>query len=223
MERALTDLPFEDWVAHVFDHEVTTPQWYFQPDADYWQGPAALTLAHVTRLFEAPTAVLAPYSDEQLSQGFWYLVSSSASDHMFALADEAVPLEVRRRCLRAFVGLFQTLFAARCSAHLSHLDEPGSRPLNGICYMWWDVLPLYGRPDVPDRRPIDEACLAVMADVLRLDSIACQESALHGLGHWATYYPPRVREIIQGFLASHAEVRPELVTYARNASRGHVL
>lgn len=119
MERALTDLPFDEWVAHVFGHEVAQPQRYFAPDAAYWQAPTPLTLAHVTRLFENPGPPLAPYSDAQLNQGFWYLVSSgSGSEHMFSVFDERAPLEIRCRCLRAFVHLFRTLFALRCSEHL---------------------------------------------------------------------------------------------------------
>jgi hypothetical protein len=220
--RVFTDLPFEAWVAHVFDHDVAQPEWYFKSDADYWQGSASLTLAHLTRLFEDPESPLSSYSDAQLNQGFWYLVSSSASEHSFALVDEEVPLDVRRRCLRSFVSLFQKLFAVRCSDHLAHVDEPGAKPLNSICYMWWDVLALYGRPAVPERHAIDEECLAVLSDILRLPSIACQESALHGLGHWALYYPSRVPPIIHGFLESHAHLRPELSSYAQQASRGHV-
>jgi hypothetical protein len=219
----LTFLRFEEWITHVFDHEVTDPQWYFEPDADYWQAPSPVTLEYVTRLFEDPAPVLGLFSDEQINQGLWYLVSSSASDHMFALQDEEVPLDIRCRCVRAFAGIFGKVFAVRCSDHLSHLDEPGVRPLNGICYMWWDVLPLYGRSDIPARRPLDEECLNSMDAVLRLGSIACQESALHGLGHWAAQYPQRVREIIELFVQSHPGLRAELTAYAASASRGCIL
>jgi hypothetical protein len=36
--------------------------------------------------------------------------------------------------LRSFVPLFEHVMAARCSAHLCHLDEDAN-PLNDSCYM----------------------------------------------------------------------------------------
>ena len=137
MDKRLTFLPFEDWVKFIFAHEANGPQWYFAPNAPYWDGSPDLTVSYITRLFEDPLPVLSGYSDEQLNQGFWYLVSNGASDMMFALNDEAVPLEQRIRCLKSFRLLFERVFAARCSPHLSHFDEHGARPLNSACYMWW--------------------------------------------------------------------------------------
>ena len=45
--RRLKALPFEKWVAHVFDHEVRDPhdpQWYFDADAPVWVGSAELEI-----------------------------------------------------------------------------------------------------------------------------------------------------------------------------------
>jgi hypothetical protein len=88
--------------------------------------------------------------------------------------------------------------------------------------MWWDILPIGGQPDVASRREIDEACLQVMEQGLNLESIACQESSLHGLGHWQHRYPQRVDQVIDPFLAAHPNLRPELLAYARSARRGCV-
>jgi hypothetical protein len=46
-----------------------------------------------------------------------------------------------------------------------------------------------------------------MATVLDLESLACTESALHGLGHWHRAYPERVEGLIDGFLARRRESR----------------
>jgi len=62
-----------------------------------------------------------------------------------------------------------------------------------------------------------------MKKILALDSVACQESALHGLGHWHSLQPDRVESIVDGFLAAHPTTRRELVTYARSARCGCVL
>ncbi|MEW5976774.1 MAG: hypothetical protein AB1898_13305 [Acidobacteriota bacterium] len=218
----LSYLSFEDWVAHTFDHEVSGQLWYFEASAEYWQGPPALTVAYLTRLFEAPLSFLGSYSDEQLNQGFWYLASNGASDYMFALLEEEVLLEQRVRCIDGFAVLFEKLFAVKCSPHLSHLDEPGRNPLNASCYMWWDLLPFCGQPGVAARKEIDEACLRAMEATLSLESIACWESALHGLGHWRHFYPQRVADVVDAFLSTHSEVRADLLRYAHSARHGCV-
>src|SRR5262252_4013464 len=110
MEGRLESLPFEHWVAHVFDHEVRDPQWYFDLDAPIWAAPAQLTLNYVTRLFSDPASYLGQFDDRQLNQGFWYLVSNSGSDHMFALTDTSAPPETRIRCVESFTLLFERLF-----------------------------------------------------------------------------------------------------------------
>ena len=59
--------------------------------------------------------------------------------------------------------------------------------------------------------------------ILRLQSVACQESALHGLGHWAVDYNTIVRPIIDGYLSDNRALRPELRAYAEGARVGGVL
>jgi hypothetical protein len=187
-----TTLPFAEWAKHAFEHEVRDPQWYFDLDAPIWAAPASLSIAHMTQLFSDPAPPLAPFDDAQLNQGFWYLVSNGGSDHMFALMDDSVALEARRRCIESFFTVFERLFAVRCSEHLSHRNAPDANPLNGACYMWWDIIPFFGDPEDASRRELHEAALTVMARTLSLDSLACRQSALHGLGHWHARYPTRV-------------------------------
>lgn len=219
METRLTDLPFDQWVAHVFDHPVTQPAWYFDMQADYWDGPPALTVDYLTRLFMDPVPPTAGHSDAQLNQGLWYIVHTVCSNHMLALLDESVPLAARIDCIDAFYALNAKLFAARCSPHLGHLSEEGA-PLNMICYMWWDLIPLTPAPK--QRAALDEAVLAVMEQTLALDSLACQEGALHGLGHWADAYPEPISATIDFYLQQPG-LRPALRAYAQAARDGMVL
>ena len=74
----------------------------------------------------------------------------------------------------------------------------------------------FGKGDIP-------AILDVMTQTLNLDSDACREGALHGLGHWAMYYPKRVAAIIDEFLKKNPDLRPELRNYALGARTGCVL
>jgi hypothetical protein len=62
-----------------------------------------------------------------------------------------------------------------------------------------------------------------MDSTLQLDSVACRESALHGLGHWQHEYPEQVGDIINRFSISHRNLRKELETYMKNAFVGYVL
>ena len=225
MDNRLTQLTFEEWLAHVFDHPVRASgqEWYWEPDADWWDGSPTDTVRFLTQAFEHAAELFQPYSDAQLNQGLWYVASNACSNHMFALLDNVMPWVARQRCIRSMHNLFEECFARRCTPHLSHLDEPGASPLNLICYMWWDVLPIGVQPDDPKRSDLDREILAVMESTLQLNSIPCQESALHGLGHWQVYYPQRVAEIVDSFLQRRQEMREELRMYAMNASRGCVL
>lgn len=216
-------LDFDAWVVHCFDHPVRQPEWYFDMEADVWDAPNALTVEYLTRLFEDPAPRLDRYSDAQVNQGLWYIVYNACSSHMFALSDAKVPVAERRRCMAAISGLYTRLFAVRCSPELSHgssLPEPES-PLNLVCYMFWDLLP-YVPADDPSQQPIDEAGLSVMRGALGLPSPACQESALHGLGHWAARCPDEVAAAIDAYLANPS-IDPRLRSYAQSARTGCVL
>ena len=225
MDRQLKDLTFEGWLTHVFDHPVEThkQEWYWDLDRDWWEEDTADTVQFMTQAFEGAGLVLQPYSDAQLNQGLWFLASNACSSHMFALMNESIPWSARRRCILSIHQLFEQCFARRCSPHLSHIDEPGANPLNLVCYMWWDIIPIAGKKDDPMGREFDEVILQVMESTLQLEPIPCRESALHGLGHWQHRYPERVGEIIDKFSMRHPILPETLQTYMRNAYVGYVL
>jgi hypothetical protein len=214
---------FHEWVRHIFDHPVSNPEWYWAPDADTAEPPAHTSVAYLTQLFTDPAPILAPYSDAQLNQGLWYLVSNSCSNYMFTLLEPEVAWPARKAGLCAITKLFTQLFANRCSPHLSHLDERGANPLNRVCYMWWDLFPTWGHPESPTEALVDAELLMVMQSVLALDALACQESALHGLGHWHLNYPAEAEEAIDVFLKRQPRLDPRLRQYAFSARRGCVL
>lgn len=179
--------PLADWVAHIFDHPVTEPAWHWEEDAHHWDDTPASIVELISQTFARADVLLAGFSDAQLNQGVWYLVSNS--EHMFSLVDLKVPADRRVAALQSFVPFFEKVMAQRCSAHLSQLDEPGANPLNSACYMWWDILPIHGSPEMPERRNFDTEVLRVFERLLAIGHDACRESALHGLGHWVPYYP----------------------------------
>ena len=153
MGEILTELTFAEWIKYNFDHPVTDPQWHWGIEMDEWHGPADVTVAYLTRAFENARQVFRPYSDAQLAQGLDWLASTS--EYMFVLRDEAVPWPDRRRCLLSMYQLYVQCFLPRChSDYLSHgVAVAGDNPLNGVCYMWWDLLPIYGDSTAPPASP----------------------------------------------------------------------
>ncbi len=221
MEFPITEISFEDWVRHIFSHPATEPAWYCGLDMDCFdRGPADATVGYLTRLLENSGQLLKGYPKAWIDQGFWYLLAGS--NYPQAILDETVPLENRLQLIRAMGNLFADVFAVRCAHHLSHLDQAGQAPvpLNCICYMWWDVLPIHGGPP---QEEIGKACLEVMAQTLTLPHCACQESALHGLSHWHLNYPQETEQVIDEFLNREPDLSPELHRYALNARKSAVL
>ena len=235
MRQQQKDFTFEQWPTYVFDHPVpedNADAWYWDIDRDDWVEDPAQVIPFLTQAFENAGTVFEPFSDAQLNQGLWFIGSNACSSHMFALMDTGVPWWERRRCVESIHQLYEQCFARRCSPHplapparagVSHIDEPGANPLNLVCYMWWDILPIAGQPDDPQRRELDEAILGVMESTLQLDSIPCRESALHGLGHWQPAYPARVGEIIDRFSMRQPDLPEKLRAYMLNAYTGYVL
>jgi len=222
MSEAITNPSYEEWVRLVFDHPAGESNWYHRPDSLWIDISPSLCIEYMTRLFLDGERALKPYSDGQLSAGFWYLIDSGGSGHALALRDSTVPEKDRLLCVEAIPALFHSVFAKRCNAHLGHLSETDS-PLDTVCYMWWDVLPIHGSPANPEWEKLDRAILDAMAEILKINHDACRESALHGLGHWALEYQEAAAEIISEFLRrSGASLRPELRQYAIHARKGCV-
>jgi len=223
--RRLTDLGFEQWIEHAFGPALRHGRnpWFFDADADWWDPEPTIAVEYLTRLFADADALLQWFSDAQIAQGLTYLVDTSATGDSGWLYSRAVPAARRRACIEATVELFARLFAPRCSAQLGHLSESPAGSLNGVCYMWWDSFPAVALPDDPDRPALHGAMIEAMTRILALPSAACQESALHGLGHWHRDQPAAVERIVDRFLATGEAADARLLPYARAARCGCVL
>src|SRR5260370_35174416 len=103
---------------------------------------------------------------------------------------------------------------------LSYLSEADAGTLNGVCYMWWDAFPslaLAGDPDLP---ALHDCALRTMERILNLNSIACQATALHGLGPWQRDYSEKVTQITNRLSEAHSSADPRLLSYAQSARCG---
>jgi hypothetical protein len=210
---------FEGWIESVFDHPVHEPEWWWEEGAvlplDPAQNPAE-ALGLLTELLENSSA-LAPYTDAQVAQGLWYLFDTSCSAYTTLLRHPDVPRSARERFATGLLSLYRDLFAVRCAPVVGH---PSAEGLNMTCYMLLDLSEALG-PN-PHDGATDELLLAAMEEVLRIRHVACQDSALHGLGHWAAAYPEQVASIIDGYPRATPSIPDELRQYALSAKSGQV-
>jgi len=221
---ALRDLTFEQFVEFQFGHAVRMHgnPWYFDVDGDWWEPEPRTGIAYLTRLFANGSDVLQWFSDAQIAEGLTGLVNTMAVGDQPWMRDPVTPADERAAVWHAIAAFFRDVLAPRCAPVLGQNAKEGGPPINGVTYMWWESFPGFASPDDPERALVDDAELACLAQILGLDSAACQEAALHGLGHWVRR-EPRCAGIIDAYLESGTAALPELVTYAEAARCGCIL
>ena len=202
------EVPFEDWVVGVFDPTVEDP----------WPPPAQ-ELEYLTRLFSGPLGALDGLSDEEIGVGLWSVLDSGGAGTALALNDASLPLEARITCVHQIRILYQDLFMPRCAERLGHLSEQGGR-LEMICYMFWDVACFGGPAGQREGNLFEDAVLDVLEDTLYLEHAACQESAIHGLGHRVGRHPARAPAILDRWLRTGPIRDARLRSYADAARTG---
>lgn len=204
--------------------------WHLRSDRTDWNVEAdpIRTVEYVTRLFTEIERYTAPYSDAQVNQGIDFLLFPFFSKHVVMLAHMAVPDSMCFACIESFNVVYRELFAKRCTPIIGtkrKRGDPKYNPLNDVCFMWWDIFPfrVSKRPTSPKAEKIHQGLLEVMVKALHLKSRACQESALHGLGHWYKAYASFVYEAITQFIDTHPNLYPPLYDYAIAARGGRML
>lgn len=178
---------------------------------------------YLDELFSRPEFLAQRYSPDQLGTGFWFIFGVESSYCIHARQRD-VSRSIKYSWIREIGTLYERLFATVCDESLGHLSESGGSSINGAVYMMWDMDCLPGRPDSsdPDSEAMADLVFEVLACALDLDQPACQESALHGLGHLHTWYPSRVRAVIQPRIAGRRFARRELIDYAKQAIEGAI-
>jgi hypothetical protein len=218
---------FDQWLQYTFERRADDfEQINLNAESNDWDFDPQTEIEYIGRLFASPVEHTRRYTDTQINRALWRVISEGEPD-LYELFNEELPLDLRIQVVKDMYIVFEQLFAPRCSpavsAHQSQEHVDHLNPLNSICYMWWDIIPLYGKSGKPNREIFDPYCLEVMQRTIQLDSVACQESALHGLGHWAFAYPEQVHPIVDEFLKHHPDPDTHLHQYALAARRGMVL
>lgn len=193
---------------------------------------------YMTRLFLDAESLPSRYDRDQIGRGLMHLINVNSSDYSRVLLTPSISQSTRLECVSSIAHVFR-MFSSVCERYLASRSRPatpGWNEANGTCYMWWDVIVLHpggrhvrGNMGVlhgvaeHDLEAIERACLEVMKQSLAIDHIACQESALHGLGHWHHGHPEEAMAIIDAFLASGRCSHQWLADYAMDARRGRVM
>lgn len=194
------ELLFQYWLVAHFDHpysygnfiDVEALDISFRQDVEF-----------ITRTFNHSEELLAPYSNGQLRQSLWYLASNmhEVSDSY----DDDVNWDNRQACIQSFKSLNEQIFAKRCSPETSAYKNPAlDNPLNGICYMWWDIFAFWESLEVNSTNRVDAEFIEVMAYCLTLEHVAVIEGALHGLNHIPNHRQ-EVKSLIDNFLRNNPD------------------
>ena len=213
---------YQSWLAHHFDHPDDEPEWYYADGFQFVEISAQTLAAHALRLFEAPALLMSRYTDTQIAAGLKYLIDSGCGGDIRLISHSDVPHADRLEFAARIDRIYSQIFAARCTSDLGHLSETWA-PLNMLCYMWWDIITLDRIGDPRLDAEFDAALFEAMGRTLAIPHAACQEGALHGLGHWGARSLPRTEAMIDSYLGENRAVRPELIAYAKAARCGCVL
>jgi hypothetical protein len=202
---------FDDWILALF-----------HPDAEDPMLPPDCALDYLDRLFGDPVEALDGFTDEEIGVGLWSLLDSGGAATAMVLGDERVPVSARASSVWRIHTVYEELFVARCGERLGHCSEQDGR-LEMVCYMFWDIAAFGGRAGDHDGEILEDEILGVLTGVLQLEHAACQESAVHGLGHRLTRHPERVPAILEHWLATGSVRDERLGPYARAAVTGCIL
>lgn len=204
MSINLNNYSFDEWIEFVFDHPVSanmTDAWYFE-DGWEWRAEAIYSINNCIRLFRNPNFLLVKFSPEQINQGFWFILGNIELLQGL-IWDKNVDWKLREECILVMVRVFEQMFM--------------QNPIENVCFMWWDLLRDFS--DDQDSKT-KEAILTALSQILKLDSLYCQKSALHGLGHLEH---DGKRKVIEQFLKTHPNLDEQTKIYAAAAIEGKVL
>lgn len=183
---------------------------------------ATIAATMLAELFRRANELPALYSRAAVAAGLWHIAQPLTLEYSRALWDDKTSEDAAVSATRAMFDLFQKLFAPQCEpAMCSGGSETGDQ-LNSICYMWFDLIGLDHGAESKITGDRMTTALETLDRVLSLSNIACQESALHGLGHIAYYKPALAKPIVEKFLRRAKSAPPKLRRYAELAAVGHV-
>ena len=209
------EISYENWIVYVFEGD---------PDDKPMIVLSNKALAeYLAMLFESPQILLNRYPKNQIANGLGY-IGSISSEWFWDARSVDVPIDLQVRWILAIFPLYRELFAPLCNDTLDY--DPSTDLLESTLFLFWDRDCLEGAAMFPEEQHSEhlvDPIFEVLTDILTLDHLLCQQSALHGLGHLYHWNEERVPTIIDRYIETHTDIPEKLMQYAREAREGDVL
>ena len=220
---------FEEWLDCYFEpyDNVNSPWDRFPPggeDHPAFRGNADEIVDLFTFTMRSSGTELKRFSDQQVGVGLDNLLNNHFADVANIVRDGATTNDKKVAALRSIKVLYTDCLSRRAAPVLGHRNEKAPcKPLNGICYMLWDVTPLSHWPDADRGAAMYPVIIEVMEQALQSSNCAVVESGLHGLGHCVYKRKDLAVAAIDRFLEKRrGQVRQELIEYALQARTGMI-
>lgn len=183
-----------------------------------------IIIQKMTTLFTESDESLKNFTASDIATGLSAIMSATGFGLSGILIDKRVDLDLRIKCIKSMHTFFEQFFNQKCKPILTNSSTSimKSISINEACFMWWDWCLIVPKYDSDESTDIDNNVIKIMESILKLDSIACRESALHGLGHWADDYPEQIGGIIDNYVSTTQD-QQEIILYAEKAKQGLVL
>tara|TARA_B100001989_G_scaffold252666_1_gene235562 strand:+ start:1663 stop:2322 length:660 start_codon:yes stop_codon:yes gene_type:complete len=213
---------YDEWIVSLFDHDEAKGDWRWQDDAELLDIPKEFIADYIIQLNQDMLALRDKYNKWQLVYGLDAVYNVNCADYIFDFRDGPSTTQKKVEVIRSLKELYSECFFKLCRPLLGHLSEQQNE-LEGFCYMFWDLTPLHYFEENKDKEILYKEVSEVIEFALTLDSFACQESALHGLGHLIIpEYYPKAKDIIQNYIDRNINADPRIVKYAQAAKTGMI-
>ncbi len=230
-------VPYSRWAQLLVDHDSPLAGqksffWHSSAWQEQWKAINGDDIEYAREFFGQTRTLLADHSALQVAAAMWYLIDphtceipADLSDGVISSANStrntrSVSLEQQRACIEAMVYPFTDMFRHYCGDRLVRDSRGvGDTPVHSLCFMWWDVI-FHGT--TLSATGLVPSILDVLTTLCSDPSLACVESAFHGLGHFHQYAPSVVRDVVDRTLCERA-LPPQLQEYGETAAFGEVL
>lgn len=209
-----------EFTQYLYERPIDGEEWYFSDGHEDLSLQKDQLVRLAAQAFKGAAKAANQFDEKQVCMGLRYLVNPSCGPIPYLYLDASIDFSIRSNAITSMQDLFRNLFAKLSNKNALY-RACGGLPLSyrETCYMWWEMFPRHGVPRRADMEETDTVICQTISSILEIDNLACQESALHGLGHWYSSRPDEVSEAIKSFLP-HAPVA--LKEYAIDAMRGRV-
>jgi len=207
-----------EFIKYLFDRPVGDTEWYFCDEHEDPFVAKDILVRLAGEVFKGIAKIARLFNEKQVCMGLQYLINPSCGSISYLYLDSSIDFDLRKNAIMSMEIVFRDVFSHISAKHGLYQDTQDTiLSYRRVCYMWWDMFPRHGIPRQPSMEKTDDVICQAIYSILKIDSLACQESALHGLGHWYFSRPDEIMSVVQSFLPN-APV--ELKRYAMDVVQG---